>query len=326
MDTSKLATTPSRPIAWGYVRVSTSEQFEHVSSIVAQCETIIRFADYKQIDLGPPKTITLTATDGTTVEVHARERVVFEAVSAYKTSFLKRKVASELYQRLQPGHHLIFAKLDRAFCGVPDMLAMVERFVGAKISFYFLDQSDAAYNDSAASEATITILGAIARMERRRKSERHKEAFEARRQQGRRRCHIPCFQEVVINGTRERKYLTRERDLQKQIFKWYNQGHNSQNIADHLYELGERIYSLSESHVKQWGDRPTESLVSRMIAAEFLIHSIAKDMGKSVDDELVLSAYRERWLRMRTADCHRFGVGRGGKRHGLPPKSALRLA
>jgi len=317
--------TTTNAVAWGYVRVSSAEQFEHVSSIAAQCETIIRFADYKRLDLGPPKTVTLTAHDGNVVEIHARERIVFEAVSAYRTPFLKRPVAAEMFHRIKPGDHLIFPKMDRAFANVEDLLPMVRRFLSSKILFYFLDMGDFSYQDSAATEFYVTILSAVSRMERRRKGERHKEAHEARRMQGRRRCHIPCYQEIEVNGVRERKYLTRERDLQKQVYHWYNAGHTPEKIAAHLKQMGAIIHSLSPGHVARFGDLANVGIVQRMIAAEINIRAIAKEMGKTIDDELVLTAYRDRWSRMRGHDARRFGFTHGGKRRQIPKKHALPL-
>jgi DNA invertase Pin-like site-specific DNA recombinase len=286
-----LITTPTKR-GWGYVRVSSAEQFEHVSSIVAQCSYIMSVADRKGIDLGPSKTMPMTAVDGSCVEVESRERIIFEAVSAFKVPFLTRPLALQLYDHLQHGDQLLFAKMDRAFADTSDTLNTTKRLIGKGVDVYFLDMTDECYRDSAMFEFQLTLAAALARMERKRKGERHREAFEQRRRQGRRILWVPCFQSVKLNGERVHKYIPEEREIQKRAYGWYQQGFSVVEIHKHLYDCGVILHSihLTAKQAKRWGLSIRKHQLRRMLAFEFLIRHMAGN--GSVDDPEVIERAR----------------------------------
>lgn len=289
--------------AWGYVRVSSAEQFEHASSIAAQCRAIIFAAQSSGLDLGARRDMPVRAKDGSDVLIESRERIIFEAISAYATPFLQRPLASQLVQRLQAGDHLLFAKMDRAFCHVEDMGSMLRRFTQQGVLVYFLDNSPEPYNNSAMVEFQCTMSAASARFERKRKSERHREAFAARVEQGRRRIWIPCWQHAQINGVKRWAYLPEEREIQKQIFEWYIAGHSYRDIIRYLNHKGVVLQSLTAQHVLQWGTRFNRCRIKRILAAEFCLQRHAARLGKPDDHESVITAYRDEWLRCTDRDA-----------------------
>lgn len=314
---------------WGYVRVSSAEQFEHASSIAAQCASIIAAADRKGIDLGPPRTMPVLAVDGSLVEVEARERVIFEAISAYKVQFLMRPLAAQLYDHLRDGDHLLFTKIDRAFCDTEDTLNSMRRLIGKGASVYFLDMSDDPYRDSAMFEFQLTLAAALGRMERRRKGERHREAFEQRRKQGRRKLWVPCFQHIRLNNQWVHKYLPDERKIQKQVYEWYEQGFSFLEIHEHLCKCGVTIHSLSRSakEAKRWGLSIRKYQLRRILACEFLIRQMAAESGQDIDDPELLERFRvEMLVNRKDWTVANFGTGTGSRRSANRARGHLRLA
>ncbi len=292
MSTDLIRTGAKR--GWGYVRVSSAEQFEHASSIASQCERIIQFADRNGIDLGAVRVMPVAATDGTLVEVQARERIIFEAISAFKTPFMMRPLANQLYDHLQPGDHLIFAKMDRAFCGAGDLESTMQRLTGMRVMVYFLDMGEQACEDSAAHEFTMGVLALVTRMERKRKGERHREAFEQRRKQGRRNIWVPCFQCIQLNGQRVHKYIPQEREIQKWCFDRYNEGFSIPEMVKHLYKSGVVVHSIHRTAkaANRWGLQIRKYQLRRMIAFEFIIRQMAGETGKGIDDQELLERAR----------------------------------
>lgn len=314
---------------WGYVRVSSAEQFEHASSIASQCERIINFAERNHIDLGELRVMPVAAPDGTLVEVQARERIIFEAISAFKTPFMMRPLAKQLHDHLQPGDHLIFAKMDRAFCGAGDLESTMQRLTGMRVMVYFLDMGEQACEDSAAHEFTMGVLALVTRMERKRKGERHREAFEQRRKQGRRKLWVPCFQHIRLNNQWVHKYLPDERKIQKQVYEWYEQGYSFIEIHEHLCKCGVTIHSLSRSakEAKRWGLSIRKYQLRRILACEFLIRQMAAESGQDIDDPELLERFRvEMLVNRKDWTVANFGTGTGSRRSANRARGHLRLA
>lgn len=168
-------TSDRQPIAWGYCRVSTIEQAASSRrlntgvgmSLEAQHQAI---SDFIQRNL--PDHIFIP-----------EQHMVQDAASASKKPFLVRPGGREIWERIRPNDALVCAKVDRAFRSTHDQAITLHEFSKRGVSVYFLDCPEIS---GASGEFLCSILGAAARFESRRRSERILEANEILRQQKRR--------------------------------------------------------------------------------------------------------------------------------------------
>jgi DNA invertase Pin-like site-specific DNA recombinase len=105
------------------------------------------------------------------------------AVSAYKKRLLERKGGEELNASLRPGDHVIFARLDRGFRNLKDLLNTVDQWIARGIHIHFCDLGLDLTTDF--GRLILQILGAVAEWQARYTSARNKEIAKVMKSLGR---------------------------------------------------------------------------------------------------------------------------------------------
>lgn len=103
------------------------------------------------------------------------------AVSGSKPIF-ERPEGLKLWALVQPGDHIVIAKLDRAFRKTLDGLRVLEMLDAKGVYFHCVQQKVDTY--SPAGRAILTVLLAFAQLEREQTAERTKEALAVKRAAG----------------------------------------------------------------------------------------------------------------------------------------------
>jgi DNA invertase Pin-like site-specific DNA recombinase len=103
------------------------------------------------------------------------------AVSGGKPIF-ERPEGLRLWALVQPGDHIVIAKLDRAFRRTLDGLRVLEMLDAKGVYFHCVQQKVDTY--SPAGRAILTVLLAFAQLEREQAAERTKEALAVKREAG----------------------------------------------------------------------------------------------------------------------------------------------
>jgi DNA invertase Pin-like site-specific DNA recombinase len=99
--------------------------------------------------------------------------------------FDQRPKGRELCERLGPGDHLFVAKLDRAFRNTVDCLSMVERWKKLGVKLHFCDLGAMPIDPTTPiGEFILTIMAAVAKLEREFIRQRTREAMAARKRTG----------------------------------------------------------------------------------------------------------------------------------------------
>jgi site-specific DNA recombinase len=159
--------------AVGYVRVSTEEQASQGLSIPAQEEAIVAYARMRGLEL---------------VEV-----IVDAGVSGGKPLGARpggRKLLTLLAEA--KASHVIALRLDRLFRNASDCLATVEAWTKSGFVLHLLDVSgNSVDTSSAAGKFMLTILAAVAEMERNLISERIRNVLSWKRRNGKVFGHEP---------------------------------------------------------------------------------------------------------------------------------------
>lgn len=156
--------------ALGYCRVSTAGQADDGVSLDDQRHRITAYAD-----------------------LHDLELVGFEIDAGASGKTTRRPAFQRALRRLGSGevHGLIFLKLDRASRSVIDVLRLVERAEREGWALHSIrERLD---TSSAVGRFTVTLLAALAELERRQTSERTKSALGELRRQGKRTSGRPPF-------------------------------------------------------------------------------------------------------------------------------------
>lgn len=210
--------------AFGYVRVSTEEQAREGLSLEGQEAKIRGYAS-----------------------VHDLELVEIVRDEGYSGKSLKRPGLSGLLKRIagEEREALIVWKLDRLTRSTRDLLHLVED-VFKESGTRFLSISEQIDTESATGRFFLTIMGAMAQMERELVGERTKLALSAKREKGEYTGGIP------YGWRMEGKVLVREEREQEQIAKmrsWRKQGLSYKEIAYWLNEEG--VHSKREG--AKWG-------------------------------------------------------------------------
>lgn len=147
--------------AWGYVRVSTGKQD---TSPKVQESTMRAYHEY--------------ALKETHKLVIAEPDVDVSGTS----EFFQRPAGIWISRRLQPGDAIVFAKLDRGFRDVADLILTTRKLSAMDVSVRFLD-----FNiDTATSvgKFVLTCMAAAAEWERERITERIRETMAERKRRG----------------------------------------------------------------------------------------------------------------------------------------------
>jgi DNA invertase Pin-like site-specific DNA recombinase len=159
--------------AVGYVRVSTEEQATQGLSIPAQEEAIAAYARMRGLEL---------------VEV-----IVDSGVSGGRP-LGARPGGKKLLNMLAEGKasHVVALRLDRLFRNASDCLATVEAWTRKEITLHLLDVSgNSVDTSSAAGKFMLTILAAVAEMERNLIAERIRNVLGWKRRNGKVFGHEP---------------------------------------------------------------------------------------------------------------------------------------
>lgn len=120
--------------AWGYMRVSTQEQFRSGLSLGEQARQITMYCNNMILDLGP----TVRSDRERGVEEWP-ERLCEEAASAYKRRFSLRPVGGFMCENMLRGDHIVIAKTDRAFRNGLDAAQQVETWAARGVTVHLLD-------------------------------------------------------------------------------------------------------------------------------------------------------------------------------------------
>lgn len=153
----------------GYVRVSTDEQARSGLSLQAQRERLAAWATAFGHDL-----VEIIADEGQSAKSLDRPGM--------------QRVLQMVDQRQVDG--VVAAKLDRLTRSTRDMLDMVDRCERRKVALASVSES--LDTSTACGRLIVTVLGAMAQMEREQTAERTAAALDAKRRQGRRYCrHAP---------------------------------------------------------------------------------------------------------------------------------------
>jgi DNA invertase Pin-like site-specific DNA recombinase len=181
---------------YGYVRVSTTEQGDSGLGLEAQRRTVELEAERRGVRLG----------------------LVSEIASG--SLLAGRPLLQELLAGLEGGDTLIVAKLDRLARNARELLQIVDQADGAGWSLVLLDVNV----DTSRPEGRfmLTVMAAVAEMERNRIAERTREALAAKKRQGERLGRPSGLPQRVLRWIEERR----------------NGGASLQRIADELTDRG----------------------------------------------------------------------------------------
>jgi len=150
----------------GYVRVSSADQAkDDRSSLQTQTDVIEGFARTRGVDKWGVQIFTDAGVSGAT-----------------KLAF--RPAGAELLKTMQKGDIVIASKLDRMFRSASDALNMFDAFKEQGVDLVLYDMSAESVLESATAKLTVTILAAVAEMERVRIRERTAEGRKAKKARG----------------------------------------------------------------------------------------------------------------------------------------------
>lgn len=150
----------------GYIRVSTAQQADDDrSSLQTQTDVIEGLARTRGIDKYGIQIYTDAGVSG-----------------AVKLAF--RPAGSQLLADMKPGDTVVASKLDRMFRSAADALNMFEEFKARGVHLILYDMGAESVLESAVAKLIVTILAAVAEMERGRIKERTAEGRKAKKARG----------------------------------------------------------------------------------------------------------------------------------------------
>ena len=189
---------PAKPTnrAIAYIRVSSQRQVDEGVSIASQDRHIKNYVLFKTLSL-------------------AEEDIIIEEGVSGGIPLWERPKGRYLKQQLSTGNysHLIIMKLDRAFRLTSDMLSTVDELSAADISLHIVDMNGEAVDTSSSmGRFFLTIMAAMAEMERGLISERTKEGMAQLRATHKKFTHSVYGWDVDENGMlepnwREQNYI-----------------------------------------------------------------------------------------------------------------------
>jgi len=189
---------PAKPTnkAIAYIRVSSQRQVDEGVSIASQDRNIKNYVLFKTLSL-------------------AEEDILIEEGVSGGIPLWERPKGRLLKQRLATGEysHLIIMKLDRAFRLTTDMLSTVDELAAADISLHIVDMNGEPVDTSSSmGRFFLTIMAAMAEMERGLISERTKDGMDELRATHKKFTHSIYGWDVDKNGMlepnwREQNYI-----------------------------------------------------------------------------------------------------------------------
>jgi putative DNA-invertase from lambdoid prophage Rac len=201
----------------GYIRVSTEQQArDDRSSLQVQTDIIEGYARTRGIDKYGVQIFTDAGVSG-----------------AVKLAF--RPAGAELLAAMARGDTVVASKLDRMFRSAQDALNMFDAFKAKGVHLVLFDMGTESVLDSAIAKLIMTILAAVAEMERIRISERTAEGRKAKKAKGGVVGKVPFGYKKVGEG----RLAMLEPDHEEQIAagcmrEWYQRGMSLPAIAQEL--------------------------------------------------------------------------------------------
>ena len=211
--------------AYGYVRVSTEEQAKEGLSLPAQKAKIQAFATFKDLNL--VEIISDEGLSGKDIDRPGLERLI-ELVST------------------KEAEAVIVYKLDRLSRRTRDLLFLIED-VFKKGNTRFFSITEQIDTDSAIGKFFLTLMGAMAQMERELIAERTRATLAYKLEQGEALGHVP-YGYQRINGKLVRNPL--EQKIIRRMKRLKQQGKSFRDIADILNKKG----ILTRSKDAKWHD------------------------------------------------------------------------
>ncbi len=150
----------------GYIRCSTADQVkEDRSSLQTQTDIIEGFARTRGIDKWGVQIFTDAGVSGA-------------------VRLASRPAGADLLAAMVPGDTVVASKLDRMFRSASDALNMFDEFKKRGVHLVLFDMGTESVLDSAIAKLIVTILAAVAEMERVRIKERTAEGRKAKKAKG----------------------------------------------------------------------------------------------------------------------------------------------
>lgn len=165
--------TEHKPRAHLYTRVSTPRQYEDGTSVPANIEIGVNYANFRGLDLGPQQQAQI---GGNKLTIPARTYV--DSASAYNTVLFDRPEGDRMFKSLKRGDHVIITKLDRGFRDTTDALHTNKVLIGLDVKLHIIDLN--VDTSTAIGEMMLTVFAAVAKFESRRRGERVREAYWAK--------------------------------------------------------------------------------------------------------------------------------------------------
>lgn len=218
--------------AIGYARVSTIQQVKDGVSIDAQTSQIESYCTFRKLEL---------------------ERVITDCGVSGGIQMQDRDGGSELLEELRSGEYtdVIIVKLDRAFRNVVDCLKVVQEWQSLGINVHIQDIGGQSVDTSSAyGMFFLTVLAALAEMERKQVSERTKTGLWMKKQK-REYCGggIPYGFKLADDG----KVLVpdkHEREIIEYAVELRDDGLSYRGIARALHEEGFRSRTGGKFHAQ----------------------------------------------------------------------------
>lgn len=204
------------------MRVSTEEQAREGLSMEAQKEKIRSFAKLHNLDL---------------IEIFADEGASGKNLDRDGIETLIKKIEGQQHDSV------IVYKLDRLSRRTRDLLLLIED-VFAKGNTRLFSITEQIDTDTAIGKFFLTLMGAMAQMERELISERTKTVLEHKKKLGHSLGHIPFGFNRVDGKLVKSNY---EQKIIRNIKRWKREGKSYQWIADKLNEKG-----VSSRRGKKW--------------------------------------------------------------------------
>jgi DNA invertase Pin-like site-specific DNA recombinase len=154
-------------MAFGYLRVSTADQYSRDNSPSAQRDSIDRYYQYNLKPQGIP--LGDVIDDG-------------KGISARYTSFFLRPAGARLLAQLQPGDHLIFTKIDRMWRNLNDFCSTFQWLEENGITMHIVNLGGSSFNTSSPSgRMMMQVLATFGEFESRMIGERIRDALTSKR-------------------------------------------------------------------------------------------------------------------------------------------------
>lgn len=227
----------------GYCRVSTADQCkDDRSSLQVQTDVIEGFARTRGVDKYGVQIFTDAGVSG-----------------AVKLAF--RPAGAELLKTMAKGDTVIASKLDRMFRSANDALNMFEEFKARGVHLVLFDMGAESIFESAIAELIVTILAAVAQMERVRIKERTAEGRKAKKAKGGPVGNVPFGYRKIGEG----RLATLEPDDNEQLAmgcmrEWYQRGMGFKAISAEM---------ASQGLLSRAGTPYTEMSIRRVVVEAF---------------------------------------------------------